>query len=290
MRRFAMKTDIARHELKDVLIDMQSQMILTLQTLLADGQKLGEPGYESLLGISEGARMRSISALVSLFQRMEGAVPLSSRAQLQICAPVTVPDQGFEVTCTGGRHGGEMVTATVDFKSKYEEQLDFEKGDRIMVVRKYRDKNMWGRIEDENGWRTVSFVVRLCVPDCVVVVCDRESTAKGELSLRKGDEVKVLECNITTKWWGLHGMGKRRLGKGEWWKGEDHKGNMGIFPSSYCRVSRVRVMKKHILCEEGRIDLKRGQVLEVLESREPWRWWVGELRGVKGMFPSDCVE
>ena len=65
--------DIASHELKDIVIAMQSQMITTLHILLGGGTA----NYEDLLSISEGSRIRAVSTFGEQFQRMATAAPLA---------------------------------------------------------------------------------------------------------------------------------------------------------------------------------------------------------------------
>jgi hypothetical protein len=65
--------DIGSHQLKDIVIQMQSQMITTLHVLLGGGLA----NYEDLLGISEDSRIRAVSTLGEQYQRMATAAPLA---------------------------------------------------------------------------------------------------------------------------------------------------------------------------------------------------------------------
>lgn len=68
-----MSADVASHQLKDIVIQMQSQVITTLHILLGGGAA----NYEDLLGISEDSRIRAVSALEEQFHRMATAAPLA---------------------------------------------------------------------------------------------------------------------------------------------------------------------------------------------------------------------
>jgi hypothetical protein len=64
-------SDIGRGQLKDIVIQMQGQMI----TVLLGG---GLANFDSLLGISEDSRIRAVSALAEQFQRMSASAPLGT--------------------------------------------------------------------------------------------------------------------------------------------------------------------------------------------------------------------
>jgi amphiphysin len=41
---------------------------------------------------------------------------------------------------------------------------------------------------------------------------------------------------------------------------------------------------------EGDLPFKEGDVINVVDTSDPSGWWVGELNGVQGNFPSNFVE
>jgi hypothetical protein len=71
--------DVASHQLKDIVIQMQSKMITTLHILLG-----GAANYEDLLGISKDSRIRAVSALEEQFHRMATAAPLAKGPSMRV--------------------------------------------------------------------------------------------------------------------------------------------------------------------------------------------------------------
>ena len=41
--------------------------------------------------------------------------------------------------------------------------------------------------------------------------------------------------------------------------------------------------------EEGELEFKRGDIIEVIEKDDP-NWWKGKLNNNEGLFPSNYVE
>jgi hypothetical protein len=67
--------EIGISQLKDIVINMQTQLIGTLHILLG-----GAGTYDSLISTSDSSRANAVRALVDQFQRLSVAIPVSSIA------------------------------------------------------------------------------------------------------------------------------------------------------------------------------------------------------------------
>ena len=113
---FWARTDICSHQLKDIVIQIQLQMITTLQILLEGGPA----NYDDLLRISKDSRIRAVTALAQQFQRISVSAPLRgiSSAKIPVLgnlnAPTAVPDAqtaslpNIQSIGYGGGYGGSF--------------------------------------------------------------------------------------------------------------------------------------------------------------------------------------
>jgi hypothetical protein len=82
---------IARSQLTGVLINMQQNMIQSLQRLLLSTSSAPVVDYTSLLNISDRSRLDSISALAQQYQRFSTAAPIQ-KIPLRHASLLVVPD------------------------------------------------------------------------------------------------------------------------------------------------------------------------------------------------------
>lgn len=132
---------------------------------------------------------------------------------------------------------------------------------------------------------------------------DYLATEPGELSIRKGDVIVVLEEDATG-----------------WWKGQSADGLVGFFPSNFSELlpeegappaaqlrrmsmapkparddartqAEERVRAKHNYKgspADGELSFAKGDIIRVLNKDESG-WWKGDLNGRTGFFPHNFV-
>ncbi len=104
-----------------------------------------------------------------------------------------------------------------------------------------------------------------------VALYDYTAVKTGELSMKKGDTVLVLE--------------KKPSG---WWKGQgltgSCEGQSGLLPGNYCQVlERVKAKYAYKAAKNDELTFAKGDVISVRKKGQ--NWWIGELNGQIGAFP-----
>lgn len=125
------------------------------------------------------------------------------------------------------------------------------------------------------------------------------SVGPGQLRLKKGDHILVLEKNDSG-----------------WWRGECN-GNVGLFPSNYVKslsesqnvtetegtievedettlrtkkpIGKARVIYSYQGSSNVELTIEPNQIVTIL-GKLANGWWQGELNGRYGYFPGDYVE
>jgi len=53
---------------------------------------------------------------------------------------------------------------------------------------------------------------------------------------------------------------------------------------------QCRALYDYQASQEGDLEFKEGDIITVTDTSDPDGWWVGELNGASGSFPSNYVE
>lgn len=113
----------------------------------------------------------------------------------------------------------------------------------------------------------------------------------NELSFKEGDIINLIE----------------KFPDSEWWKGEC-KGKVGLFPGNYVepvqqaqqpslpakqeasKQQKARAIYDYAAQETNELSFKEGDIITVVDKITDSDWWMGELNGKKGVFPTNYVE
>ena len=55
-------------------------------------------------------------------------------------------------------------------------------------------------------------------------------------------------------------------------------------------IGQARALYDYDAAQEGDLSFREGDVITLIDTSDPSGWWVGELNGVQGTFPSNFVE
>ncbi|KAL3842358.1 hypothetical protein ACJMK2_020381 [Sinanodonta woodiana] len=190
---------------------------------------------------------------------------------------------------------GHFVKAIYDFHTNQPGELKLMKDD-ILKVTKVIDKNwLHGQLETVEGNFPTSFVEKIVLPSVdsgqkLFAATDNfPAQQDGDLEFRKGDII----------------IGLQKL-DGNWWQGKIGT-QVGMFPTTHVLELEVpkslQVRSKNVhskeplfgraLCDsvaqlDGELGFKIGEIITVTEVVDE-DWYMGELRGKKGMFLASCV-
>lgn len=118
---------------------------------------------------------------------------------------------------------------------------------------------------------------------------DYTASCDGELSLKEGETITVLNKNT---------------GSPDWWEGEGRSGR-GQFPSTYVQLLseessststgqsksgiRAKAIYDYTATGPDELSIAEGDVINVTDATDP-DWWKGEVGARSGTFPATYVE
>ncbi|KAG8822069.1 hypothetical protein FRC17_009663, partial [Serendipita sp. 399] len=184
------------------------------------------------------------------------------------------------------------VRALCDVTGTEPGELSFKKGDIIEVDVRTSAEIWHGKVNDTSGTFQLNFSVEPILKERVRALWDFVSAAPEDLSFKSGDIIQVYGPSSSSTWW-WHGLIQ---GKGigtfpynfvepledEFADSEDEGAD--IVKSSIPKtLARFRVLKDVVAIEEGMLNLKRGDILELV-SKQSHEKWLGRSRSQTGTF------
>lgn len=163
-----------------------------------------------------------------------------------------------------------VVKAKYDYEAKKPEELSFRKGDVLLIDYVVGNTTGWvrGQTDGGNGGLIPESFVEKFSEDDEAKEEEKELKAKEEEWKREQEAEKARELERE----------KERERKRLELQAEQEGDVM------------VRALYDYHAQEEGELSFKKGDIIKLLEKDDEGGWWIGDLRGIMGLFPKNFVE
>lgn len=170
-----------------------------------------------------------------------------------------------------------VVKAKYDYDANKPEELSFRKGDVLLIDYVVGNATGWVRGQTDSGEGGLipeSFVEKFSEDDGAEEE-EKELKAKEEEWKREQEAEKTRELEREKD-----RERKRREVEAAAEAEQEGKDDEVL----------VRALYDYRAQEEGELSFKKGDIIKLLEKDDEGGWWIGDLRGIMGLFPKNFVE